>query len=140
MPTNISERLLQHLFGDSAYELKRICLERNLIIHDPSTNTYRFRHELARLATKDRLSTAQQIAVHQKLMDYIKKFSSQDYNALVHHSSGANNAGNVLKYAPLAARKAAQLGAHREAADYWAIALRFVDHAPKEQQLSLIHI
>src|SRR4029453_18858354 len=46
---------------------------------------------------------------------------------LAHHADGAGDGPAVLKYAPVAARRAAALGAHREAAAQYARALRFAD-------------
>ncbi|HEU6444389.1 MAG TPA: helix-turn-helix transcriptional regulator, partial [Gaiellaceae bacterium] len=42
-----------------------------------------------------------------------------------HHAEGAVDAAAVLEHAPAAAAAAAELGAHREAADQYALALRF---------------
>jgi hypothetical protein len=51
----------------------------------------------------------------------------RDPARLAHHAEGAGDGAAVLEHAPVAARRAAGLGAHREAAAQYARALRFAD-------------
>ena len=46
---------------------------------------------------------------------------------LAHHAEGAGDAAAVLRHAPEAARRSAELGSHREAAAQYERALRFAD-------------
>ena len=46
---------------------------------------------------------------------------------LAFHADGARNGADVLRFAPLAASQAASVGAHREAASHYQIALRYAD-------------
>lgn len=51
---------------------------------------------------------------------------------LTHHSEGGLEAIKVLEYAPLSVVKAANLGAHTEAASYYEKALKYVEYANTE--------
>jgi len=53
---------------------------------------------------------------------------------IVHHAAQARDKAAVLEYAPIAARQAAALNAHREAASHYKTALQLADElAPKER-------
>ncbi len=60
-----------------------------------------------------------------------------DLAQLVHHATLAQNAAAVLTYAPPAAREAARLGAHREAAAHLEAALRYSDSLPRTLRAEL---
>jgi DNA-binding CsgD family transcriptional regulator len=58
---------------------------------------------------------------------------------LAHHADAAGDVDAVLRFAPAAAAQAASVGAHREAADLYARALRYRDRlAPAEQAELLV--
>src|SRR6267154_1400991 len=56
---------------------------------------------------------------------------------LAHHADGARDAGEVLRFAPLAASQAATVGAHREAASHYELALRYADDIPPDGRARL---
>lgn len=60
-----------------------------------------------------------------------------DLTRLAHHAEAAGDGEAVLEYAQEAARRAAALGAHREAAAQYARALRFADGLSLETQADL---
>jgi DNA-binding CsgD family transcriptional regulator len=119
-------------------------LLRRLIDHDPEglalpslvergdQSHYVFRHELARLATLERLSPERQRALHGRVLAAMLDKADQPLSRLVHHAAGAGDAAKVLELAPKAAAEAARLGAHQQAAAHWASALRFADRAAPE--------
>src|SRR4030095_2206785 len=76
-----------------------------------------FRHELARRAVEDSLPSPRAQSLHAKVL---KALLSRDADSqlarVVHHAAKANDASAVLEYAPVAARQAAALNAHRESA------------------------
>jgi DNA-binding CsgD family transcriptional regulator/tetratricopeptide (TPR) repeat protein len=92
-----------------------------------------FRHELARQATLDRLSTSLQRSMHKKVEAALASLPGQDGMALlarrVHHAAGAEDGAKVLELAPLAAAQASRLGAHQQAASYLSTALAYVADA-----------
>jgi DNA-binding CsgD family transcriptional regulator len=86
-----------------------------------------FRHELARLAVEESLTPDRRIELNRMAFRAIIDAPSGelDLAALAHHADAAGDAEAVLHYAPPAAERAAELGAHREAAAQYARALRF---------------
>jgi predicted ATPase len=56
---------------------------------------------------------------------------------LVHHAVEAQDLQAVRELAPLAAREASRLGAHRDAAGYYEVALRHCDGMPTESRAEL---
>ena len=86
----------------------------------------RFRHEIARVAIEAAVPPYRKAAIHTKIMDALLASGSDDDARLAFHAEGAGNAELVLTYAPRAGRRAAALGARREAAAQYERALRFV--------------
>ena len=86
----------------------------------------RFRHEIARVAIEAAIPPYRKAAIHTKIMDALLSSGSDDDARLAFHAEGAGNAELVLTYAPRAGRRAAALGARREAAAQYERALRFV--------------
>ena len=98
-----------------------------------------FRHELARLAVEESLTPDRRIELNRTVFRAIMDPPSgePDLAALAHHADAAGEAEAVLHYAPRAAERASELGAHREAAAQCARALRFSDQDALEAQAEL---
>jgi predicted ATPase/DNA-binding CsgD family transcriptional regulator len=95
-----------------------------------------FRHELGREAVLDAVTPARRLALHRAVLAALRSspIDADDLDRLAHHAEVAGDAEAVLAYAPAAARRAAGLSAHREAAAQYARALRFADAlAPAER-------
>jgi DNA-binding CsgD family transcriptional regulator len=86
----------------------------------------RFRHEIARVAIEEAIPPYRQAALHTKIIEALLSSGSDDEARLAFHAEGAGKAELVLRYAPRAGRRAAALGARREAAAQYERALRFV--------------
>ena len=86
----------------------------------------RFRHEIARVAIEAAIPPYRKAAIHTKIMDALLASGCDDDARLAFHAEGAGNAELVLAYAPRAGRRAAALGARREAAAQYERALRLV--------------
>lgn len=132
IPGPIRFAILKSLFGEDGERLALSCVEKQLLVQG-SGGSLRFRHELARLATLARIPAPEQVAIHRRVLAALlehEKIVSLDQ--LVHHAAGALDAASVLEMAPKAARAAARIGAHREAAAHFATALRFVEEAEPE--------
>jgi len=86
----------------------------------------RFRHEIARVAIEGAIPPYRKAAIHTKIIEALLASGSDDDARLAFHAEGAGNAELVLTYAPRAGRRAAALGARREAAAQYERALRFV--------------
>jgi len=96
-----------------------------------------FRHELARLAVYSTLPPERARELHYRVLQALEQHDA-DLTQLVHHAALAENATTVLKYAPLAAKEAARLGAHREAAAHLSAALRYRELLPTLIQAELL--
>jgi DNA-binding CsgD family transcriptional regulator/tetratricopeptide (TPR) repeat protein len=99
-----------------------------------------FRHELARLAIEGSLAPDRRVVLHRRALAALEKqaLGPAALARLVHHAEGAGDTRAVLRLAPEAARHAAMIGAHREAADQYARALRFADGLTAEDRIALL--
>jgi DNA-binding CsgD family transcriptional regulator/tetratricopeptide (TPR) repeat protein len=86
----------------------------------------RFRHEIARVAIEGAIPPYRKAAIHARIIEALLSSGSDDDARLAFHAEGAGNAELVLRHAPSAGRRAAALGARREAAAQFERALRFV--------------
>lgn len=134
-PGGIEPWLVRHLTGEDANHIIDQCLARGLLRLDES-GMLTFRHELAREATLERIAPSAQRLLHARMEAALAELpTSQDAAMLsrrVHHADGAGNGERVLELAPRAARQAARLGSHREAAAHHATALRYIGLAGPE--------
>ena len=85
----------------------------------------RFRHEIARLAVEQAIPARRAAAIHGQILTALRAAGTRDDAQLAFHAEGADDAAAVLRYAPAAARRAAGLASHREAAAQFERALRF---------------
>jgi DNA-binding CsgD family transcriptional regulator len=85
-----------------------------------------YRHELARLAVYSSIRDERVRPMHSRVLRSLVERGS-DLPQLVHHAALADDAAAVLEFAPRAAKEAARLGAHRQAAAHWNAALRYGD-------------
>jgi len=86
-----------------------------------------FRHELSRIAIQEAVLYGQRIATHRRILSVLTSAPRGTYDIarLAYHAEEASDKMRVLEYAPAAARHAASLGAHREAAAQYERAIRF---------------
>ena len=85
----------------------------------------RFRHELARLAVERAVPAGRRVELHRQILAHLVVTPRDEPARLAHHAEEAGMATAVLEHATAAAERAAALGAHREAVDHYATALRF---------------
>jgi len=90
-----------------------------------STDGWGFRHELARRSVEEQLAPSAAAILHARALTALRSRSGADDRRLAHHAAGSGDAPGVLAHAPAAARRAARLGAHLEAAEHLRLALRF---------------
>jgi DNA-binding CsgD family transcriptional regulator/tetratricopeptide (TPR) repeat protein len=89
----------------------------------------RFRHEIARLAVEQAIPARRRAAVHARILDGLRALGCADDARMAFHAEAAGDRPAVLHHAPRAARQAAELGSHREAAAQFERALRFAADA-----------
>jgi DNA-binding CsgD family transcriptional regulator/tetratricopeptide (TPR) repeat protein len=103
-------------------------------------NSVAFRHELARLAIEGSLAPDVRLDLHRRALAALAEPASgtPDLARLAHHAEAAGDGESVLRFAPAAAEHASSVGAHREAQDQYARALRFATEIPPEARANLL--
>jgi AAA ATPase domain len=84
-----------------------------------------FRHEIVRMAVAGAVPPLRNVFTHARILGALRDRGCDDDARLAFHAEGAGDGPAVLRHAPAAARRAAALGAHREAAAQFERALRF---------------
>lgn len=141
-PVPVEEWLLVSILGPDAARVADACITRGLLVSS-AAGEFTFRHELARLAVMERLPPSALRTLHLRVFEHLTRAAPPNTTVglarMVHHAAAANEARQVLRLAPQAAREAARLGAHKQAAAYFAAALRFVDHAADPADAAQLH-
>ena len=96
-----------------------------------------FRHELARVVVEESLAPTRRLALHRATLAALEELDPDDVERLAHHAEAAGDGEAVLRYAPLAAERAAVRGAHREAATLYGRTLAFAEALPTAGRASL---
>ncbi len=102
-----------------------------------------FRHEIARLAVQDSIPAHRLRQMHSAILDAMRAGDDTDNDteddaALAFHAEAAGDHAAVIHYARRTAERAAELGAHREAAAQYERALRFTADTPSELLAELL--
>ena len=124
--SRVEPRLLESVTGCPPSVLDEL-LESGLLVGDGAG--VRFRHEIARLAVAHAVAGHRDQVIHGLVLAALRSFGYDDDARLAFHAEAAGDGGAVLRYAPAAARRAAGLASHREAAAQYERALRFADDA-----------
>src|SRR4051794_4157265 len=99
------------------------CVRAGVLVADG--DGWAFRHELARRAVEQTLTPATRTELHGRALLALRTAGVTDDRRLAHHAAGNGDRDAVLAHAPRAAARSARLGAHREAADLYRLALAF---------------
>ena len=138
IPAAVSPALVRQLGGPEADDVAGDLIGQG-ILQVSRAGDIRFRHEIARLATLERIPSKLRRAHHARILEALKALGPQAaLDQMVHHAAGALDGPAVLAIAPDAADRAAANGAHREAAGHLGTALRFVEEADAETA-ALLH-
>ncbi len=111
------------------------CLDAGMLVAEGQA--IGFRHELARRATLDRIDDYQRKLLHTRALSALAEppIEPDTLAALAFHADQAGDQQAAVRYGVAAAQRAAGLGAHRQAADLYALVLRHADTAPAEQKV-----
>ena len=112
------------------------CERTGLLAADASS--LRFRHELLRLAVEQAIAPHRRSELHARLLAVLQDAGHSDPAVLAHHAEGAGDAAATRRHARAAARRSAELGAHREAAAQYERALRYADPADSRTLAELL--
>lgn len=100
-------------------------------------DTLRFRHELARLAVHEVLLPQRRRHLHADALQALLDYPGATKALVVYHAVEAGDLDKVREFAPLAGAEAARLGAHREAAAHYGVALSYAQNSPLPMQADL---
>jgi DNA-binding CsgD family transcriptional regulator len=136
VPGQVGVSLLEALAGEVLDRLEE-CIALGILRAE--RDRVAFRHEIARVAIEDALPPDRAVALHRAALCALSAAgpATTDLALVAHHAEGAGDIEAVLRYAPMAAERAASVGAHREAAAQLARALRFADALDGEQRADL---
>ena len=129
--------LLEALAGDAVDALDA-CVGSGMLTSE--VGGVAFRHELARIAIEESLAPQRRLRLHEEALAVLVEPPGGVVDAarVTHHAVAAGDGDAVLRFAPVAAARAASLGAHREAAALYAQALRFTDNLPRATLAGLL--
>jgi DNA-binding CsgD family transcriptional regulator len=94
-----------------------------------------FKHELYRRTIENSLSPFKRIVLNKKMLElFLNSFEEEgEIERIVHYAKNANENKLVVKYAPLAAKQAASVGAHIEASKLFLTAIEYSDGNDPDQ-------
>src|SRR5262249_42619554 len=127
--------LLEKLAGAEASSIDE-CLALGVVRLESAA--FVFRHELARQAVLAEVPAWRRLKLHKQILDALEAIGSIDAARLAHHASLAHQVDAIQRWAPEAARHAAQHGAHREAAAHYASALEHATVLDDEHRADLL--
>ncbi|QHT70245.1 AAA family ATPase [Rhodocytophaga rosea] len=124
IPNSFEVKYLERLEPLYASALDQ-CLELKVLIIKEGYIS--FKHELFRRTIETSLSPLKRVALHKKILHLLRESfeQNQEIERIVHHAKNANEYALVVQYAPPAARQAAALGAHIEAAKLYLSAIEY---------------
>ncbi|HET6768118.1 MAG TPA: AAA family ATPase, partial [Chitinophagaceae bacterium] len=124
LPTGFEIRYLEKMEPLYATAIQD-CLDAKILI--AKDGLISFKHELYRRTTETALSPLVRMALNKRILDlFLKSFEhNQEIERIIHHAKNANEYETVVKYAPVAARQAAMMGAHIEAAKLYLTAIEY---------------
>jgi DNA-binding CsgD family transcriptional regulator len=105
---------------DRCFALKIIIIKKDRVI---------FKHELYRRTIEASISPFKRIALNKRMLElFLDSFEEGgEIERIVQYAMNANENKIVVKYAPIAAKQASGVGAHKEAAKLFLIAIEFSD-------------
>ncbi len=124
VPDQVEVELLRAVSGQDVGAVEA-CVDAGVLV-STGRRWLRFRHELARLAVAASVPQLRRVGLHAAVLGWLRERTGVDAARLAYHADEAGDVAAVLEFAPVAARQAARLGAHREAAAHYE---RAVQHA-----------
>jgi DNA-binding CsgD family transcriptional regulator/tetratricopeptide (TPR) repeat protein len=119
--SRVEVRLLEAVTGHPASAVDELLTGGLLVEHEAGAQ---FRHEIARLAVAQAVPAHRAQRIHRLVLSALRSVDCEDEARLAFHAEEAGDAASALGYAFAAARRAARLGSHREAAAQYGRALR----------------
>ena len=98
-----------------------------------------FKHELFRRTIENFLSPFKRVSLNKRILElFLENFKqNNEIERIIHHAKNANEYEAVATYAPIAALKAASMGAHREASKLYSAAIEYYQENDKDLLIQL---
>ena len=112
------------------------CLAHGVLV--ANSDSLAFRHELLRRAVEESMSPVRRAALHAEVLAALGRRPGVDPARLVHHAHHAGDAEAVLRWAPVAAARASDVRAYRQAAAHYETALPFTAGVPAPELAELL--
>jgi DNA-binding CsgD family transcriptional regulator/tetratricopeptide (TPR) repeat protein len=135
IPGKVERRLVERLPDDHAAALDEA--ERRGVLEADPTHVW-FRHELARRAILQRLSSSARVAYNRQVLAALAQLPRVELSRLAHHAHEAGEPEQVVEYGLAAAREAAAAGAFHEALAHYELVLRWSDLLSDEQRATIM--
>jgi DNA-binding CsgD family transcriptional regulator/tetratricopeptide (TPR) repeat protein len=136
VPGRMERWLLEALVGP-AHTAVEACLAAGVL--EAHGRHLGFRHELARLAWEGSVDGERARTLHGRVLtELLARYDAVSAARLVHHAEGADDRATLLRLAPVAAREAVRLGAHREAAAHYEMVLESAAELPRGERAELL--
>ena len=137
VPGAIEPGIVAAVCGPSAPQIEECAASGLLLLRD---DRLAFRHDLARRAVEETLPATRARELHAQVLAALTGDGMEPVPLarLVHHATQAGHAPSVLRFAPQAARQASGAGAHCQAADHYATALRYAPRLPPAERAELL--
>jgi DNA-binding CsgD family transcriptional regulator/tetratricopeptide (TPR) repeat protein len=136
LPTGLEVRYMEKMNPDYIEAIEN-CLDLKLLLL--KNGVILFKHELYRRTIESSLSPLLRVALNKKILDlFLESFErNQEIERIIHHAKNCNEYDLVVQYAPQAARQAAAVGAHREAAKLYYSAIEYYQGNDRDVLLQL---
>lgn len=109
------------------------------VLSADAPGTVAFRHELARRAVDEALPPARRVTLHARVAEQLRVHDEEtDESRLAYHAEQAGDRALACRYASRAARRAAELGSHREAVGQYERAVRHDDDLSDADRAGLL--
>ncbi|HRH59471.1 MAG TPA: LuxR C-terminal-related transcriptional regulator, partial [Chitinophagaceae bacterium] len=131
IPTAIEIKYLEKLEPQYANAIE-VCIDRQILFDNEGIIS--FKHELFRTTVETSLSPLKRILLHKKILELLREDFEKDGHVerILHHAKNANEYELVAHYAPIAAKQAARVGAHIEAAKLYLTAIEYYQENDKD--------
>lgn len=113
--------LAQILERDDVDEALEACVDQGLLVSEG--RTYAFRHVLSRLAVLSGISASTKRTLNDRALERLLADGEATLSRLLYHAREAGNDDAVRRFSSEAAEEALRLGAHREAREYFRVAV-----------------
>jgi DNA-binding CsgD family transcriptional regulator len=136
IPTSFEVKYLEKFQPLYATAIENCLNHQILLIQDGFIS---FKHELFRRTIESSLSPLKRLALNKKILELLREVFEQngEIERIIHHAKNANDYDTVYHYAPMAAKQAASVGAHTEAARLYLSAIEYHYETDKDLLLQL---